>query len=321
MLREGKHPTDFFFTRMPILPPKYRTVTTIGDETNVAADANFLYKRMMDASDDLKAAKDNLPEEYQVDARESLYNAVNAVVGTMPTDDPKLEAKGVGGLLKWAFGKGSPKHSSAHRKIFGANLDMGGLGTITPDGDLSIDEVGIPEESAWKMFEPFVLRDLRQSGFSSLNAMREVMERTPEARRALERQMEKRPILINRAPTLWRYGIQGQYAKIVKDNSIHVNPNICKVFNADFDGDSMSTHVPVSNEAIEAIKENMLPSKNLISPQSGKAHFIPRDGANTGLYLASRIGKGTPVRFRTEEEAEEAYRKGSIKIDTPIEIG
>jgi DNA-directed RNA polymerase beta' subunit len=85
--------------------------------------------------------------------------------------------------------------------------------------------------------------------------------------------------------------------------------------------DSMSTHVPVSNEAIEAIKENMLPSKNLISPQTGKAHFIPRDGANTGLYLASRMGKGTPVRFRTEEEAEEAYRKGLIKIDTPIEIG
>ena len=320
MLREGKHPTDFFFTRMPILPPKYRTVTTIGDETNVAADANFLYKRMMDAADDLKAAKDNLPEEYQVDARESLYNAVNAVVGTMPTDDPKLEAKGVGGLLKWAFGKGSPKHSSAHRKIFGANLDMGGLGVITPDGDLSIDEVGIPEESAWKMFEPFVLRDLRQSGFSSLNAMREVMERTPEARRSLERQMANRPILVNRAPTLWRYGIQGMYPRIVKDKSIHLNPNVCKTYAADFDGDKMSTHVPVSNEAVRAIKENMLPSKNLISPQTGKAHFIPRDGANTGLYLASRIGKGTPVKFRTEEEAEEAYRKGLIKIDTPIEI-
>ena len=249
MLREGKHPTDFFFTRMPILPPKYRTVTTIGDETNVAADANFLYKRMMDAADDLKAAKDNLPEEYQVDARESLYNAVNAVVGTMPTDDPKLEAKGVGGLLKWAFGKGSPKHSSAHRKIFGANLDMGGLGTITPDGDLSMDEVGIPEESAWKMFEPFVLRDLRQSGFSSLNAMREVLERTPEARRSLERQMANRPILVNRAPTLWRYGIQGMYPKIVKDNSIHLNPNVCKVYNADFDGDTIRGSVQIAFSA------------------------------------------------------------------------
>ena len=246
MLREGKHPTDFFFTRMPILPPKHRTVTTIGDETNVAADANFLYKRMMDAADDLKAAKDNLPEEYQVDARESLYNAVNAVVGTMPTDDPKLEAKGVGGLLKWAFGKGSPKHSSAHRKIFGANLDMGGLGTITPDGDLSMDEVGIPEESAWKMFEPFVLRDLRQSGFSSLNAMREVLERTPEARRSLEKQMANRPILVNRAPTLWRYGIQGMYPKIVKDNSIHLNPNVCKVYNADFDGDSIRGSIQIA---------------------------------------------------------------------------
>jgi hypothetical protein len=85
--------------------------------------------------------------------------------------------------------------------------------------------------------------------------------------------------------------------------------------------DSMSTHVPVSNEAVRAIKENMMPSKNLLSPKNFKAHFLPKDAANEGLYLASRIGAGEPIRFRTEEEAQEAFRKGDIKIDTPIIIG
>lgn len=322
MLKQGNKPGDYFFTRMPILPPRYRTVTTInGGETNIAADANFLYKRMIDCASDLSAAKGRLPQEYQVDARQGLYNSINALVGLQPTDDPKLEAKGVGGLLKWAFGKGSPKAGSVHRKIFGSNLDLGGLGVIIPDSNLTIDQVGIPEESAWKMFEPFVVRELKGRGFSTLQAMKQVLERSPEAKQELINVMKTRPILLNRAPTLWRYGIQGQMPVLVEGSAIRINPGLCGVYGADFDGDSMSTHVPVSNEAVRAIKENMMPSKNLLSPKNFKAHFLPKDAANEGLYLASRIGAGEPIRFRTEEEAQEAFRKGEIKIDTPIIIG
>lgn len=322
MLKQDTKPADYFFSRMPILPPRFRQVTTInGGDTNIAADANFLYKRLMEASADLTEAKTKLPEEFLVDAREQLYNDVNALIGLQPTNDPKLEAKGVSGLLKWAFGKGSPKLGSLHRKVFGSNLDLGGLGTIIPDSSLTIDQVGIPEESAWKMFEPFVVRELKGRGFSTLQAMKQVLERSPEAKQELINVMKTRPILLNRAPTLWRYGIQGQMPVLVDGNAIRINPNICGVYNADFDGDSMSTHVPVSNEAVRAIKENMMPSKNLLSPKNFKAHFVPKDAANAGLFLASRIGAGEPIRFRTEEEAQEAFRKGEIKIDTPIIIG
>lgn len=322
MLKQDTKPSDYFFNRMPILPPRFRQVTTInGGDTNIAADANFLYKRLMEASADLTEARTKLPEEFLVDAREQLYNDVNALIGLQPTNDPKLEAKGVSGLLKWAFGKGSPKLGSLHRKVFGSNLDLGGLGTIIPDSSLTIDQVGIPEESAWKMFEPFVVRELKGRGYSTLQAMKQVLERSPEAKRELIDVMKTRPILLNRAPTLWRYGIQGQMPVLVEGNAIRINPNICGVYNADFDGDSMSTHVPVSNEAVRAIKENMMPSKNLLSPKNFKAHFLPKDAANAGLYLASRIGAGEPIRFRTEEEAQEAFRKGEIKIDTPIIIG
>jgi DNA-directed RNA polymerase subunit beta' len=215
----------------------------------------------------------------------------------------------------------SGNSGSTHRKIFGSNLDLGGLGVIIPDSKLTIDQVGIPEESAWKMFEPFVVRELKGRGFSTIQAMKQVLERSPEAKQELINVMKDRPILLNRAPTLWRYGIQGQMPVLVEGNAIPINPNICGVYNADFDGDSMSTHVPVSNEAVRAIKENMMPSKNLLSPKNFKAHFVPKDAANEGLYLASRIGAGEPIRFRTEEEAQEAFRKGEIKIDTPIVIG
>lgn len=321
MLREGKRPEDFFVTRMPILPPKFRPVTEMSNGVGIAADVNFLYKRMMDSIDDLVQAKKELPEELQLDARRELYNSVNAVTGLEPTDDPKLSAKGVAGVLKWAFGKGSPKLGSLNRKVFGSNLDLGAINVITPDNSLTIDQVGVPELTAWKMFEPFVVRKLVQGGASVINAMKEVLDQTPEARRALVDVMKTRPILINRAPTLWRYGIQGQYPILVKGNSLHINPNICNVMAADYDGDQMSTHVPVSQEAIEAIDKHMLPSRNLLSPVDDTAHFIPRSEFAEGLYLASRTRNNAPIRFRSKEDMMAALKKGEIKIDTPVIIG
>lgn len=285
MLEQDIKPTDLFFTRMPILPPRFRTVSVInGGDTNIAADVNFLYKRMIDAAEDLKTAKEQLPGEYQVDARNAFYNSINAVVGLMPTDDPKLEAKGVSGLLKWAFGKGSPKFSAIQRKVFGSNLDMGGLGTIAPDSNLSIDQVGIPEESAWSMYEPFVVRELRQRGYSMVNAMKAVLDRNDEARKELEKVMSKRPVLLNRAPTLWRYGIQGMYPVIVPGRAIRVNPNVCKGFGADFDGDSVltSTKIAFSREIFKTIVDK---SQNdaILSPEQAK------EGDNTMLQKEANV--------------------------------
>ena len=258
MIREGKKPSDFFFTRMPILPPRFRPVTAMSNGVGIAADANFLYKRMMDAADDLREAKEVLPEEMQLDARKQLYSTVNAVTGLTPTDDPKLEAKGVAGVLKWAFGKGSPKAGSLHRKVFGANLDLGSLGTITPDNSLTIDQVGIPERSAWKMFEPFVVRRLVQQGASVVDAMKGVLDQTDEARRALIDVMKDRPVLLNRAPTLWRYGIQGMYPVLTEGNALRVNPNVCKLYGADFDGDTCVDFVSLlfSAEKAEKLLDN-----------------------------------------------------------------
>ena len=243
MVDAGVKPIDFLLTRIPILPPRYRPVSKMANDVNIAADVNFLYKRMIDAAEDLKEAKSVLPEEAQMDARTSLYQALEAVTGLSETDDPKLQAKNVSGVLKWAFGKGSPKLSAAHRKLFGVAVDLGGRGVVVPDNSLTIDEVGLPEETAWKMFEPFVLRKLRQRGYRMLDALRYTTDRTPEARKLLEEAMAERPILVNRAPTLWKYGIMGFFPKLRgkpgERNTIFTNPNIAKPFGLDHDGDSV----------------------------------------------------------------------------------
>mgnify|MGYP005955327919 CR=1 FL=1 len=265
MADAGVKPTDFLLTRIPILPPRYRPVSKMANDVNIAADVNFLYKRMIDAAEDLKEAKSVLPEEAQMDARTSLYRALEAVTGLSETDDPKLQAKNVSGVLKWAFGKGSPKLSAAHRKLFGVAVDLGGRGVVVPDNSLTIDEVGLPEETAWKMFEPFVLRKLRQRGYRMLDALRYTTDRTPEARKLLEEAMAERPILVNRAPTLWKYGIMGFFPKLRgkpgERNTIFTNPNIAKPFGLDHDGDSVKNLTTIGIN-LNALKQYFEKSRN-----------------------------------------------------------
>lgn len=279
MVDAGVKPIDFLLTRIPILPPRYRPVSKMANDVNIAADVNFLYKRMIDAAEDLKEAKSVLPEEAQMDARTSLYQALEAVTGLSETDDPKLQAKNVSGVLKWAFGKGSPKLSAAHRKLFGVAVDLGGRGVVVPDNSLTIDEVGLPEETAWKMFEPFVLRKLRQRGYRMLDALRYTTDRTPEARKLLEEAMAERPILVNRAPTLWRYGIMGFFPKLRgkpgERNTIFTNPNIAKPFGLDHDGDSIWNLVRIAcklDNLKQIFKENgnapLIFSENSVSCMS-----------------------------------------------------
>lgn len=240
-----KHPHDFFLTRIPILPPRYRAVSIIGNDVGIVSDANFLYKKMIDAIEDFNEAKQVLPQEELLDARKNLYNSIEAVIGLKDPADPKLQSKKVEGVLSWVTGKSSPKLGSVQRKVFGATVDIGGRNVISPDNSLALDEVGISEETAWSMYEPFVVRKLRQRGMSMTGAVDAVLARDREAFKALEECLEERPLLINRAPTLHKYSIMACKPKITKGNTLHVSPAICKNFNADFDGDTTRNQVRI----------------------------------------------------------------------------
>ena len=320
LLREGKNPQDLLLSRIPILPPKYRPISVMGNDVGIVSDANYLYKAMIDASEDFRDAKDQLPDEMLLDARKNLHTAIKAVVGLTDSPDKKLQEKGVEGVLKWAFGKGSPKFGSLHRKVFGATVDLGGLAVAAPDSKLGIDEIGLPERSAWSAFEPFVVRNLRQRGYPLSQAMKAVQEREPIAKQALEEELSKRPVLVNRAPTLHKYNIMAFWPRLIRGNTLRYNPLVAKDYAVDADGDLMSFHVPVSRKAVNEAVERMLPSKNLLSASTLKARMVPVEEFAQGLYIASRAPKGKPIKFASKEAMLQALNAGKITYDTPVEF-
>lgn len=197
-----------------------------------------------------------------------------------------------------------------------------GRAVITPNSDLDMDEVALPEEKAWDIYKPFIVRGLVRRGMPRMTALQSVEEKNKVAFDELNKQMNARPIIINRAPVLHRYGMMAFYPRLTKNKVMEVNPVITKGFNADFDGDAMQYHVPSTEDAAREALEKMLPSKNLFAAASFKAHFMPTMDYHTGIYLASsRINaKAKPSVYRSKKDAVRAFRAGEIDVDTPVHI-
>jgi intein/homing endonuclease len=236
MRKLGKSPDKYMLTKLPVLPAEYRPITSYNG-MNMVADSNYLYAQLLDARDDLRAAKD-LPPEYQAEARGSLYRKWKELVGLYEPEDKKLQSKNVKGLLGWAIGGSgrSPKQSALHRKVLGATVDTVGRGVAMPDSRLKLNEVGVPEKMAFEMFAPMLERSLVKQGYKPIDAMKMVKEQSPQARAALVELIKTQPVQLNRAPTLHKYGILGLWPVLVKGHAIRTNPSICPVLNLDFDG-------------------------------------------------------------------------------------
>jgi hypothetical protein len=320
MDEQGVEPKEFMMERVPVLPPKFRPVTQAAG-TNISADANIMYRSLMFARDDLREAKDRLPEDKLKGARKNVYNSYKALTGMYDPDDAKLEEKNVQGLLKWILGKGSAKRGAYQRRILGTAMNITGSGTVTPNPSLKLDEIGLPVKQAWDVYEPFVVRSMVRNGYGPTTAIRMVKERDEKALKHLQEVSQERPVIVNRAPTLHKYGVMAFKPKLIKGNTVQVPPSIVGPYGMDFDGDSVTYYVPVSKDAVNEAYEKMLPTKNLLSPRSMSAHYTPSQEFVQGLYLATRAKKEKPKKtFRTTEEAQAAYNKGEIDIDTPIVI-
>jgi DNA-directed RNA polymerase beta subunit len=316
----GVHPKDWMISKVPVLPPLFRPVSTMGSKKlPLVADANYLYKELLDANDTLKEASGALADYG--DERLSVYDSMKAVTGLGEPQQPKNVERNVKGFLRHVFGN-SPKYGTVQRKLLSSTVDLVGRAVITPNPDLDMDEVALPEEKAWDIYKPFVVRGLVRRGLPRMQAMQAVEDKTKEAGAELDRQMSSRPIVINRAPVLHRYGMMAFYPKLTKNKVMEVNPVITKGFGADFDGDAMQYHVPSTEDAAKEAVEKMLPSKNLFAASTFKAHYVPNKDYQTGLYLASsRISKKAKPRvFRSKQDAMQAYRRGEIEVDTPVHI-
>lgn len=230
-------PDMFMLDAVPVLPPRYRRITRSGD-LNMIADANYLYKQLLDSRDDLRQAKNaGLPDELLAYGRKRITDSFRAITGLADPTDRKLVDSEVTGLLKWVFGKGSPKMGSAQRLVIGGKLDVAGRSVINIDPRLDFDEIGMPEKQAWPLYRDFVIRKLVQAGMNPLQATRATVEHTPLAKQALIKAMSERPVIATRAPALHKFSVQAFKPKLVSGDTLKLNSVVEHAFNADFDGD------------------------------------------------------------------------------------
>jgi DNA-directed RNA polymerase subunit beta' len=276
----------------------------------------------MDDVGDYKDAVDaGLPDEDIRDKRADIYDDWKAVAGLADPKSSKLESKNVGGLLKWVFGKNSPKHGAFQRRVVGTNVDLSGRAVISPNSSLDLDQVGLPEDQAWELYGPFITRKLSMAGYDPTEAVKMTAERHPAAAEYLRSVVKERPIMITRAPALHKYSVLAMWPQLTKGRTLQLPPAIVHPFNADYDGDTMSMYVPVSKAAVKEAVDKMMPTSNLLSARDFTAHYKPEEEYQLGVYLASRRGKGKAVRrFATPAEAVSAYRKGLVKVDENVVV-
>jgi len=318
--RLDQHPKDWMMDRVPVLPPMFRPVSLLGDSGNLLVDdPNYLYKEVFDAN---KALKDlgKLTDDV-TDERLAVYKAFKGVTGLGDPIRPENREQSVKGILKHVFGT-SPKFGTVQRKILGSTVDLVGRATITPNPNLDMDQVGLPEEKAWTLYQPFVVRRLVRRGMGKIKAMEAVKEQTPQAKKELLEEMKDRPIVINRAPVLHRYGVMAFWPQITKSSTLEIPPLIVGGFNADFDGDAMQFHLPSTDDAVDEAKEKLLPSRNLFAAGDFGVHYLPSMEYVGGLWEATaKHDKKTAAKvYRSKEDAIKAYKRGEINAGQRIEI-
>ncbi len=313
----------YVVTKIPVIPPVMRPVlpSQRSGELQIA-DANYLYRDLALAASGLKAAKSTGLDDLTAEARGHLYAASAAVAGVGDPVSPQLQARGVKGFVTQISGQGSPKQGFLFKKVLKRQQDLSMRATATPDNTLDMDQIGVPEDMLWKTYEKFVMRGLIGQGYSALKAKEMIEQRHPAARAVLTKELQSRPIFVNRAPSLHKHNMVAAYPVPVPGKTLRVNPFMEKGQNLDYDGDTMQLHVPVSPKAVQEAQGLTL-SKLLFSDKSRDDLMIfPQHEAIIGTYLATSKGpKGPKRKFKTKADAMAAYKRGEITLETPVEIG
>ena len=249
--KQKLRPEDFLWDRVPVLPPRFRPIFKLGKQT-IVSDPNYMYKAMLESIEDFQETqKEQLPLEQQERAREVMNKTLQAVVGIGDPVQGELQSKRVGGILSQLLGKGSPKSSFVQRRVIGSNADMTGMSVIVPNPSLKLNEVGLPEERAWELYQPFIVRHMVRKGVPATVAAKSVHNKDKAAYAALQAVVKERPVLINRAPTLHKYSILAAWPRLTKGHTLQIPPAITGPISGDFDGDQqISTLIVLLNDAI-----------------------------------------------------------------------
>jgi len=307
---------------IPVIPPKFRPIIPQDEKRVLVHDSNYLYTDVLLANQairDLKGA--GLTEDALQEEGETLYRTVKALFGLAEPQSPYAKARGIKGFISYVVGQGkAPKESYYQAKVLKKLQAPAGRATLSTSTDLHIDEAGIPEDMAWKLYNPHILSELKKRGYNIAKAKKMIEERDPIAREILEQKMKEIPIIINRAPSLWKYNLVALYPKIHKKKTVDINLLIAKGLAGDLDGDTVNVHVPITPQAIEDAKR-MLPSR--IAPHLRNPRdliYAPSHEALVGLTLGTTPDRKEPVRFKTYAEFKQALQARKIDWSTPVII-
>jgi DNA-directed RNA polymerase subunit beta' len=204
-------------------------------------------------------------------------------------------------------------------------VDAVGRSVVVPDVNLTMDQVGVPEDMAWDIYGPHTMREMVRAGMPAVEAASRIEQQDEIARKHLIDAMKKWPLMYSRDPALHRYSIMGAEGVLVPGHAIRTSPLVAKPFGLDHDGDCMNLHIPVTADAANEIREKMLPSHNLLSIRNRKVQYLPSQEMVLGVFNSTvprkEFAMAHVMKFKTREDAMEAYRKHLIPIDAPIQIG
>ena len=322
--KSGNKPEWMILDVLPVLPPDIRPMVPLDGGRYATSDLNELYRRVINRNIRLKKDLElNAPAIIVNNEKRMLQEAVDALIdngkkGKTMTGPSSRPLKSLSEMLRGKQGR-------FRQNLLGKRVDYSGRSVIVVGPNLKIYQCGLPKEMALELFKPFVIKRLVETG-KALNikeAKRNVEKAVDEVWDALENVIKEHPVLLNRAPTLHRLSIQAFEPVLVEGRAIRLHPLVCKAFNADFDGDQMPVHVPLSNEAQAEARFLMLSANNLLKPVDGKAIAVPSQDMVLGsfyLTLDKAGEKGEGNAYRNFDEAMMAYANNDLEIHAPIKV-
>lgn len=321
-------PTEAYMSKyVPVMPPSMRPLAARPDGSLAVEDLNGMYKGLGMSVRQFKQTNPLHPPEEFNKRRGDIYDAMKALTGVGGNMNRKYR-----GVLDIIRGKkisrddpgqkaGRPAESYFQSKLIKRKQDMSMRSTIIPEPELGLDQVGIPRKAAMEIYKPFIVKELRGlTGMSPLAAQNAIKDKDPLANRALERVVEKRPLLLKRDPVLHKYGIQAFQPVLTSGKAVKIHPLVTSGYNADFDGDTMSAFVPLSEEAVDEAHK-LYPSRNLFSPATGELMYRPTHEGQLGLFSLTQSGKKTNKVFKTTGDAAKAAKAGKIGLTDSVKIG
>ena len=323
-MESGNKPEWMVLTVLPVLPPDLRPLVPLDGGRFATSDLNDLYRRVINRNNRLRRLLElNAPDIIVRNEKRMLQEAVDALLdngrrGRAITGTNKRPLKSLADMIKGKQGR-------FRQNLLGKRVDYSGRSVIVVGPTLRLHQCGLPKKMALELFKPFIFSKLQLRGeASTIKAAKRLVEREgPEVWDILEEVIREHPVLLNRAPTLHRLGIQAFEPVLIEGKAIQLHPLVCTAFNADFDGDQMAVHVPLSIEAQLEARALMMSSNNILSPANGEPIIVPSQDVVLGLYYMTRerVGaKGEGMAFSDVAEVHRAYESRSIDLQAKVKV-